>query len=75
MIREGTAAHNLEALLPLLTPQYAERCMFCCDDKHPSDLLEKGHIDYNGQGGHPAWGWTRSWRLRWPATTPPGTSC
>ena len=24
------------------TPQYAERCMFCTDDKHPSDLLEKG---------------------------------
>ena len=47
MIREGTAAHNLEALLPLLTEKYAERCMFCCDDKHPSDLLEKGHIDYN----------------------------
>ena len=46
MIREGTAARNLEALLPLLTPQYADRCMFCCDDKHPSDLLEKGHIDY-----------------------------
>jgi len=45
MIREGTAAHNLEALLPLLTPQYADRCMFCCDDKHPSDLLHKGHID------------------------------
>ena len=47
MIREGTAAHNLEALLPLLTPKYADRCMFCCDDKHPSDLLEKGHIDFN----------------------------
>ena len=46
MIREGTAARNLEALAPLLTPQYAERCMFCTDDKHPSDLLEKGHIDY-----------------------------
>ncbi|WP_409968177.1 adenine deaminase [Bengtsoniella intestinalis] len=45
MIREGTAAHNLEALLPLLCPQYADRCMFCCDDKHPSDLLEIGHID------------------------------
>ena len=45
MIREGTAAHNLEALFPLLTEKYAERCMFCCDDKHPSDLLEKGHID------------------------------
>lgn len=46
MIREGTAAHNLEALLPLLTPKYADRCMFCTDDKHPDDLLEKGHIDY-----------------------------
>lgn len=46
MIREGTAARNLDALIPLLTPQYADRCMFCCDDKHPSDLLEKGHIDY-----------------------------
>ncbi len=45
MIREGTAARNLKALLPLLTPQYAERCMFCCDDKHPSDLLNEGHID------------------------------
>lgn len=45
MIREGTAAKNLDALLPLLTPQYADRCMFCCDDKHPSDLLELGHID------------------------------
>ena len=46
MIREGTAARNLKALAPLLTPQYADRCMFCTDDKHPSDLLEKGHIDY-----------------------------
>ncbi|MGN0965380.1 MAG: adenine deaminase [Dysosmobacter sp.] len=46
MIREGTAARNLEALVPLLCSQYADRCMFCTDDKHPSDLLEKGHIDY-----------------------------
>ena len=46
MIREGTAARNLEALMPLLTPEYYHRCMFCTDDKHPSDLLEKGHIDY-----------------------------
>ena len=46
MIREGTAAQNLEALMPLLCDKYSERCMFCCDDKHPSDLLEKGHIDY-----------------------------
>ena len=46
MIREGTAAQNLEALMPLLCDKYSERCMFCSDDKHPSDLLEKGHIDY-----------------------------
>ncbi|WP_298030117.1 adenine deaminase [uncultured Dysosmobacter sp.] len=46
MIREGTAARNLEALTPLLCDKYAERCMFCTDDKHPNDLLEKGHIDY-----------------------------
>ena len=46
MIREGTAAQTLEALIPLLPPQYAPRCMFATDDKHPLDLLEKGHIDY-----------------------------
>lgn len=46
MIREGTAAHNLKALLPLLTQQYYSRCMFATDDKHPSDLLYGGHIDY-----------------------------
>lgn len=46
MIREGTAAHNLSALMPLLTKQYSDRCMFATDDKHPSDLLNGGHIDY-----------------------------
>lgn len=46
MIREGTAAHNLKALMPLLTQQYYSRCMFATDDKHPSDLLYGGHIDY-----------------------------
>ncbi len=46
MIREGTAARNLDALLPLLTPKYGDRCMLCTDDKHPGDLLRLGHIDY-----------------------------
>ncbi|MDO5153689.1 MAG: adenine deaminase [Eubacteriales bacterium] len=47
MIREGTAAKNLEALVPLIkSEKLFQRCMFCTDDKHPSDLLEKGHIDY-----------------------------
>ena len=47
MIREGTAARNLEALMDLIkSPKLFDRCMFCTDDKHPNDLLEKGHIDY-----------------------------
>ena len=47
MIREGTAARNLEALVDLIkSEKLFDRCMFCTDDKHPSDLLEKGHIDY-----------------------------
>ena len=46
MIREGTAAKNLRALLPLLNQQYYSRLMFATDDKHPSDLLHGGHIDY-----------------------------
>ena len=46
MIRDGTAARNLEALMPLLSEKYYDRCMFCTDDKHPSDLLEKGHMDH-----------------------------
>lgn len=45
MIREGTAARNLEALLPLLNEKYGGRCLLCTDDKHPGDLLKKGHID------------------------------
>lgn len=45
-IREGTAARNLEALYPLLKMGYEDRCVFCTDDKHPNDLLEKGHMDY-----------------------------
>lgn len=46
MVRDGTAAKNLEALVDLLKQSYYDRCMFCTDDKHPIDLLEKGHIDY-----------------------------
>lgn len=45
MIREGTAAHNLEALMPLFQPPYYQRCMLVTDDKHPGDLLRLGHID------------------------------
>ncbi|MDY1591428.1 MAG: adenine deaminase [Methanofastidiosum sp.] len=42
-IREGSAAKNFEALIPLVDTHYVS-CMFCSDDKHPDDLI-KGHID------------------------------
>lgn len=46
MIREGTAAKNLEALLGLFTPELSRRCLLVTDDKHPGELLRDGHIDY-----------------------------
>src|SRR4030095_12560614 len=39
LIREGSAAKNFEALHSLID-QYADRVMFCSDDKHPNDLVE-----------------------------------
>jgi adenine deaminase len=43
LIREGSAARNFGALVPLLATD-AARCMFCCDDLHP-DLLVRRHLD------------------------------
>jgi adenine deaminase len=43
LIREGSAAKNFEALIPL-AKKWAHQMMFCSDDKHPDDLL-KGHIN------------------------------
>ncbi len=45
-IRESTAAKNLRALLPAVTPQNSRRCAFCSDDRHPADLLDEGHLDH-----------------------------
>lgn len=45
-IREATNAHNLETLLPLVTPQNHHRICFCTDDRQPGDILDQGHIDY-----------------------------
>ncbi|MEM1423885.1 MAG: adenine deaminase [Planctomycetota bacterium] len=45
-IREGSAARNLEALLPVVTPANAHRFCFCTDDRHPDDLRAHGHIDH-----------------------------
>ncbi|SFG45018.1 adenine deaminase [Pontibacter chinhatensis] len=43
LIREGSAAKNFEALIPLL-PEHHHNIMFCSDDKHPDNLVE-GHIN------------------------------
>jgi adenine deaminase len=46
MIREGSAAKNLEELLPIVNYKNYNRCFFVSDDRHPEDLLTQGHIDY-----------------------------
>lgn len=43
IIREGSAARNFDALIPLLK-EYPDHIMFCSDDKHP-DSLVLGHIN------------------------------
>jgi len=45
LIREGTTARNLKALLPLLTEGTAPFVHLCTDDRHPDTLLAEGHID------------------------------
>jgi len=45
MIREGSAAKNLDALLPLVNDHDSRNCFFVTDDLEPSDILEKGHIN------------------------------
>ncbi len=45
-IREGSAAHNLKDLLPLVTPKNERWICFCTDDRHPADLLSQGSIDH-----------------------------
>jgi adenine deaminase len=46
LIREATNAHNLQALLPVVTPANSRRICFCTDDRQPADLLAQGSIDY-----------------------------
>lgn len=46
MIREGTVAKDLHALLPVVTEQTARRCVFVTDDLLLDDLLTKGSIDH-----------------------------
>ena len=44
-IREGTAARNLDDLLPIITLQNSPFLAFCTDDRNPLEIAEKGHIE------------------------------
>lgn len=46
MIREGSSARNLAALVQGVTPANAERWLLCSDDRSPADLLNEGHVDH-----------------------------
>ncbi|HRP89519.1 MAG TPA: adenine deaminase [Edaphocola sp.] len=43
LIREGSAAKNFDALMPIFH-HFPKQIMFCSDDKHPDELI-KGHIN------------------------------
>jgi adenine deaminase len=45
IIREGTAARNLHALIPLINDRTVSRLMWCTDDRHPHELTNEGSID------------------------------
>ncbi len=44
-IREAGAAHNLDALMPLITVENSPFIAFCTDDRNPLDIAAHGHID------------------------------
>lgn len=47
MMREGSVAKDVKALLPLVNERNARRFLFCTDDKHLDDLVNEGSIDHN----------------------------
>jgi adenine deaminase len=46
-IREGTAERNLADLLPVVTAENSRRCILVSDDRHPDDLMDRGHMDHS----------------------------
>lgn len=47
LIREGSVAKDLKALIKAVTPANARRFLFCTDDKHLDDLVAEGSVDHN----------------------------
>ena len=83
MIREGSSARNMAALLPIVTDATYPRCCFCSDDRDVHTLLHDGHMDVTlrqaiGMGLDPVrairlatWNAADYWRLDgWGAVAP-----
>lgn len=47
MIREGSAAKNLKDLIKGVNKDNIYRCLLCSDDKHPQEIINKGHINHS----------------------------
>ncbi len=47
IIREGSATRNLDTLIKGVTKDNVRRVLFCTDDKHPKNIKNEGHINYN----------------------------
>src|SRR5438876_462187 len=45
LIREASAARNLEALIPLVQEFGPSRIAFCTDDREPEHIAEEGHVN------------------------------
>ena len=44
-LRDGSACHDLQYLIPAITPFNYKRCLLCSDDRQPKTIFEDGHID------------------------------
>lgn len=45
LMRQGSACHNLRALIKGVTPENSRRCLLCSDDRQPKTILHEGHLD------------------------------
>lgn len=46
LIREGSVAKDLHALIPLITERNSPFIALCTDDRNPLDIAEEGHLDF-----------------------------
>ena len=46
-LRQGSACHNLEALIPGINEYNFRRCLLCSDDRQPKTIFEDGHLEYH----------------------------